>query len=162
MELHRFVPSKYTGVWNPWIEARGFTIDVAATLGGVTRDMLANWDRTGFLAPSMAAPRRGMPRRYSFRDLVAIRVVAELRTQGITHQALRKVVTYLCARSGLSPKEAIAATNLIADGDDVYEVQGDVPISALRRPGRSMLLMVPLDELVTKLQDQARALLAAA
>jgi len=153
MELHGFVQSM--------IELDGFAIEVAASLGGVTRDMLANWDRTGFLLPSVAAKRRGVARRYSFRDVVAIRVVGELRAKGITHQALRKVVEYLCARTGLSPTEAIAATNIVTDGHDLYEVNGDVSVSALRRPGQRMLLVVPLDELVTELQAKARALRAA-
>jgi DNA-binding transcriptional MerR regulator len=139
----------------------GFPTEFAAKLGGVTLDMLANWDRTGFLSPSVPAKRRGISRRYSFRDVVAVRVVGELRTKGITHQALRKVVEYLCARTGLSPTEAIAATNLITDGHDVYEVAGDASISTLRRPGQRMLLMVPLDELVAELQAKARALRAA-
>jgi len=143
------------------IELDGFTIETAASLGGVTRDTLANWDRSGFLSPSVPAKRRGVARRYSFRDVVAVRVVGELRMKGITHQALRKVVEYLCARTGLSPTEAIAATNLITDGHDVYEVKGDVSVSTLRRPGQRMLLMVPLDELVTELQAKARALRAA-
>lgn len=139
----------------------GVVIEVAASLGGVTRDMLGNWDRSGLLRPSIPAKRRGVNRRYSFRDLVAIRVVAALRSKGITHRSLRKVVEYLSARMGLSPTEALAATTLVTDGSDVYEVDGEVSISALRRPGQRVLLMVPLDELVAELQAKARALLAA-
>jgi DNA-binding transcriptional MerR regulator len=143
------------------MDHEGFPTEVAAKLGGVTLDMLANWDRTGFLSPSVPAKRRGISRRYSFRDVVAIRVVGELRTRGITHQALRKVVLYLCARTSLSPTDALASTNLVTDGHDVFEVKGDVSISTLHRPGQRMLLMVPLDELVTELQTKARALCAA-
>ena len=139
----------------------GFPTDVAAKLGNVTPKMLENWDTTGFLSPSVPAKRRGISRRYSFRDVVAIRVARDLKHEGIHLQALRKVVAYLAARTGLSPTEAIAATNLITDGHDVYEVKGDVSISTLRRPGQRMLLMVPLDELVAELQAKARALRAA-
>jgi DNA-binding transcriptional MerR regulator len=139
----------------------GFQTEVAAKLGGVTVDMLANWDRTGFLSPSVPAKRRGISRRYSFRDLVAVRVAAQLRAEGIPLQALRKVVAYLCARTGLSPTEALAATNLVTDGQDVHEVTGEASISTLRRPGQRMLLMVPLDAVVTELQARARALRAA-
>jgi len=143
------------------MDCEGFPTEIAAKLGGVTLDMLANWDRTGFLSPSVPAKRRGISRRYSFRDVVAIRVVGELRTRGITHQALRKVVQYLCARTGLSPTDALASMNLVTDGHDVYEVAGDVSISTLLRPGQRMLLMVPLHELVAELQAKARALRAA-
>jgi DNA-binding transcriptional MerR regulator len=139
----------------------GFPTDVAATLGNVTPKMLENWGATGFLAPSVPAKRRGISRRYSFRDVVAIRVVGQLRAEGIPLQALRKVVQYLCARTGLSPTEALASTNLVTDGRDVYEVKGEVSISTLRRPGQRMLLVVALDELVAELQAQTRALSAA-
>jgi DNA-binding transcriptional MerR regulator len=139
----------------------GFPTEVAAKLGGVTLDMLANWDRTGFLSPSVPAKRRGISRRYSFRDVVAIRVVGELRAEGIPLQALRKVVAYLVKRTGLSPTEALASTSLVTDGRDVYEVNGDASISTLHRPGQRLLLMVPLAELVADLQAKARALRAA-
>jgi DNA-binding transcriptional MerR regulator len=140
----------------------GFPTDVAARLGDVTPKMLENWEATGFLAPSVRAKRRGISRRYSFRDVVAIRVTGQLRAEGIPLQALRKVVQYLCHRTGLSPTEALASTNLVTDGRDVYEVKGEVSISTLRRPGQRMLLVVALDELVADLQAKARALRAAA
>jgi hypothetical protein len=84
-----------------------------------------------------------------------------LKQEGIPLQALRKVVAYLAARTGLSPTDALASTSLVTDGHDVYEVAGDASISTLRRPGQRMLLMVPLDELVAELQAKARALRAA-
>jgi DNA-binding transcriptional MerR regulator len=143
-------------------QQEGFPIEVAAKLGGVTFKMLRNWADTRFLAPSVPAKRRGISRRYSFRDVVAVRVASEMRSRGIPLQALRKVVKYLCSRTGLSPTEALASTNLVTDGHDVYEVAGHLSISTLRRPGQRMLLMVPLDELVAELQAKARALLHAA
>ena len=139
----------------------GFPTDVAAKLGGVTPKMLENWETTRFISPSFPAKRRGISRRYSFRDVVAIRIAGQLRAEGIPLQALRKVVQYLCARTGLSPTEALASTSLVTDGRDVYEVKGEVSISTLRRPGQRMLLVVALDELVAELQAQTRALSAA-
>jgi DNA-binding transcriptional MerR regulator len=155
MELHHLLTMM--------IASDGFTTKTATALAGVSRATLERWDRSGFLSPSVPAKRRGISREYSFRDIVAIRVASELKREGIPLQALRKVVAYLCARTGLSPTDALASTNLVTDGRDVYEVQGDVvSISTLRRPGQRMLLMVPLDELVRELQIKARALSAAA
>jgi DNA-binding transcriptional MerR regulator len=144
--------------------AEGFPTPIAAKLTGVSMGNLDKWYRTGFLIPSVAdAPSRGVSRVYGFRDLVAIRVVLELRDQGISLQSLRRVVEYLCSRKGLtSTSEALASSTLISDGEDVYEVEGDARISALRRPGQRMLLMVPLGELVTELRAKARAFNAAA
>ncbi len=140
----------------------GYPTPIAAKLTGVSVATLDNWDRRGFLKASIQpAGGHGVSRVYGFRDLIAIRVARELKQEGIPLQALRKVVAYLAARTGLSPTDALASTNLVTDGHDVYEVAGDASISTLRRPGQRMLLMVPLDELVAELQAKARALRAA-
>jgi DNA-binding transcriptional MerR regulator len=140
----------------------GYPTPIAAKLTGVSVATLDNWDRRGFLKASIhPAGGHGVSRVYGFRDLIAIRVARELKQEGIPLQALRKVVAYLAARTGLSPTDALASTSLVTDGHDVYEVAGDASISTLRRPGQRMLLMVPLDELVAELQAKARALRAA-
>jgi DNA-binding transcriptional MerR regulator len=140
----------------------GFPTPIASKLTGVSVATLNNWDRRGFLKASIqAAGGHGFARIYSFRDLIAIRVARDLKREGIPLQALRKVVAYLAARTGLSPTDALASTSLVTDGRDVYEVKGEASISTLRRPGQRMLLMVPLDELVAELQAKARALRAA-
>jgi hypothetical protein len=140
-----------------------FPIDLAAKIARVTTRRLNSWHETGFLLPSVPAPQRGRSALYSFADLVAIRVAAQLGDEGISVQALRKVVAYLCKRKGLSPTQALATTHLVTDGHDVYELAGDVSISTLRRPGqRTMLLMVvPLHDVVAELAAKARALRAA-
>jgi DNA-binding transcriptional MerR regulator len=140
----------------------GFATPIAAKLTDVSVATLQNWDRRGFLKASIQpAGGHGVSRVYSFRDLVAIRVARDLKREGIPLQALRRVVGYLCARKGLKPADALASTSLITDGRDVYEIEGDVSTSTLRRPGQRMLLMVPLGELVAELQAKARALRAA-
>jgi DNA-binding transcriptional MerR regulator len=140
----------------------GFPTSIAAKLTGASVATLDNWERRGFLKASIhQAGGHGIARVYSFRDLVAIRVALDLTQEGIPLQALRKVVKYLCARTKLSPAEALAATKLVTDGRDVYEVKGDASVSTLIRPGQRMLLMVPLDAVVSELQAKARALRAA-
>src|SRR2546425_8963549 len=118
----------------------GFPILLAAKIANVTPKTLHNWDARGFLTPSVAdAPARGVSRIYSFRDLVAIRVVCELRDAGISLQALRRVVKFLSGRKGLTASEALASATLVTDGRDVYVEQGEVTISELRRPGQRVL-----------------------
>jgi DNA-binding transcriptional MerR regulator len=139
----------------------GFITEIAASLGGVTVDLLENWNHSKLLCPSIPAPRRGISRRYTFRDVIAIRVLRELREGGIGGKSLHRVVKYLRARKGLSATEVLAGTTLITDGHDVYEIEGDALLSALRRPGQRLLFVLALDELVTELQVKARALHAA-
>jgi DNA-binding transcriptional MerR regulator len=138
-----------------------FTSANTAKIARVTLATLDNWSRRGILAPSITAP-APHPRRYTFRDLVAIRVLTALRDAGIDLGGLRRVVDYLRKRKGLSATEALVSTVLITDGHDVYEVEEDVPISALRKPGQAVFHVIALGTLVREVQHDARAVLSAA
>ncbi|HMO73291.1 MAG TPA: DUF433 domain-containing protein [Paracoccaceae bacterium] len=66
----------------------------AAALSGVTVGQLKRWDRLGFMHPSYADENRRVPygRIYSFRDIVTLRVLGQLRNSyGVSLQHLRKV-----------------------------------------------------------------------
>lgn len=57
-----------------------FTIDQAARLTGVSRRQLASWDRDGFFTPSVSdGERAAYARLYSFRDLLSLKVLNQLR-----------------------------------------------------------------------------------
>ena len=135
---------------------------LAAKVTGVTPATLDNWNSRGILDSTVAPGPPPQARLYTFRDLVAIRVLVELREAGIDPRGLRRVVEYLRKRKGLSATEALASTSLVTDGHDVFELEGDVTLSALRRPGQRVVFVVPFDELVTELQIKARAALQAA
>lgn len=71
-----------------------FSEEDAARLTGLSLAQLRGWDRTGFLQPSYAPDNRRQPysRVYSFRDIVSLRVLAQLRkAYGVPLQHLRKV-----------------------------------------------------------------------
>jgi uncharacterized protein (DUF433 family) len=66
----------------------------AARLSGLTVGQLRSWDRKGFFQPSYAESDRRLPysRIYSFRDIVALRVLGQLRkVHKVPLQHLRKV-----------------------------------------------------------------------
>jgi DNA-binding transcriptional MerR regulator len=142
----------------------GFPTPLTAKLTGVTEPTLNNWNRRGFLRPSIHTERlggNGNARMYSFRDLIAIRVANDLREQGIDVRSLRRVVSYLRKRKGLdlSPSDVLASTYLVTDGRDVYEVVGDAELlSTLRKPGQCGFLIVTLNELVNDVQRKVLAL----
>ena len=139
-----------------------FSSEETAKLSRVPAPRLNEWDRTGFLAASIPASRRGVSRRYTFRDVVALRIAAELREAGVSLQLLRKVVDYLRAREGLSATEVLARTNLVTNGEQVYEVAGDV---TLHVPSGQRVIgfhVIPLDQVVREVQRKARALRRAA
>ena len=142
---------------------RGFATAQVKLITGATKHILDNWHRAGvFSAEITGTPGHGVTRLYSFRDLVAIRVLMALRSSGISQAQLRKVVSYLRKRKGLSATDVLASTSLVTDGRDVYEVEGNVTLSTLRRPGqREFFVVLPFDELVTEVQTKALAQRAA-
>lgn len=87
-----------------------FTTQEAQRLTGLTPRRLQYWDETGFITPSIAARQgRGSPRLYSFRDLVQLRIAAQLRDQ-LSLQALRRLkhafdidAPFASVRFGISP-----------------------------------------------------------
>lgn len=139
-----------------------FSTEEAVELSRLPSRTLANWDSSGFLSASVPAKRRGVSKRYSFRDVIALRVAGELRGAGVTLQMLRKVVAYLRARDGLSATEVLARTNLVTDGERVYEVEGDVSIQLPSGQRTMNVTIVRLDQLVSEVQRKARALRRAA
>ena len=133
----------------------------AAKIARIPLTTLDNWNRRGILSPSGETARPANACRYTFRDLVAIRVLVALRNAGIDLGGLRRVVEYLRKRKGLSAAEALASTVLITDGHDVYEqLDGAISVSALQKPGQAVFL-IPLGCLVGEVQRDARALSAA-
>ena len=70
-----------------------FTVDLVADLTDLSVAQLHRWDRNGFFHPSLADPNRRRPcsRIYSFRDVVALRMIADLRKAGVSFAELKKV-----------------------------------------------------------------------
>jgi len=158
-------------------EEVSFPSPVAAKLTGVTDGTLEHWTERAFLKPSVRERGRGgrkAPRLYSFRDLVAIRVVAQLRERGLDVRHLHGVVAYVRSREGLDlDRDFPPRRLLITDGVQFVEVEKyadlDRPVTRRGAQGSqhpkvvpSVLLFVRFGELVTELQREARALRAAA
>lgn len=75
-----------------------FGEEAAARLTNVSVGQLRAWDKAGFFLPSFAAGNRRQPysRVYSFRDLVALRVLNALRNEhGVSLQHLKAVASEL-------------------------------------------------------------------
>ena len=75
-----------------------FSEDHVFKLTGLSKGRLRYWDRTEFFAPSYTDedPRVPFSRIYSFKDIVALRVLEMLRVQnGVPLQHLRKVAQSL-------------------------------------------------------------------
>lgn len=119
-----------------------FSTGEAVRITGVSFRNIDYWARTRFIVPSIAeAQGTGTERRYSFTDLLALRVARELREAGVSTQSLRRVVEFLRTRKGLA--RPLAECRLIATGTDVQLATSPEKImSALRTPGQTSFAFV--------------------
>jgi uncharacterized protein (DUF433 family) len=139
-------------------ELLGFSAEQVCRLTGLSLRQLSYWDATGFFSPEYGDPNRRQPysRVYSFRDLVGLRVLAQLRRQyAVALQELRAVAAWL-ADQGSTPW---ATLRLYVIG---RRVAFDDPRTGARlaaRPPGQMVLPIHLAEIAAEVQhdiDQMR------
>jgi DNA-binding transcriptional MerR regulator len=137
-------------------EPKGFSTTQVERLTSIGAKTLHFWDRSGFISPSIVqANGTGSRRIYSFRDLVALRVAAQLRDAGISLQSLRKVV--LALRDMHDLEQPLAETYLVTNGHEVFEKHGEDVMSVLRQPGQAMFsFVIDLTRTVEMLQEKIR------
>lgn len=119
-----------------------FSTGEAVRITGVSFRNIDYWARTKFIVPSIAdAKGTGTERKYSFSDLLALRVARELRDAGVSTQSLRRVVEFLRSRKGLT--NPLAQCHLIVTGSDVQiATSREKMMSALLRPGQTSFAFV--------------------
>src|SRR3954452_23378993 len=75
---------------------QGFKGPQACTIVGITYRQLDYWARTNLVRPSIHdAAGSGTQRRYSYRDLVELKVIKNLLDSGVSLQAARRAIEYL-------------------------------------------------------------------
>ena len=129
-----------------------FVISVAAELAGMHPQTLRQYDRMGLVSPKRTA---GRSRRYSMRDVVLLREIARLSSEGVGLEGIRRVLELEDEVSGLRARvrelEAMLADELLnRPGRRVFAAgsAGDiVPVRAGTRVRRQNALVVwrPLD-----------------
>ena len=66
-----------------------FVISVAADLAGMHPQTLRQYDRMGLVSPTRTA---GKSRRYSMRDVMQLREIAQLSSEGVSLEGIRRVL----------------------------------------------------------------------
>ncbi|MBW1953904.1 MAG: MerR family transcriptional regulator [Deltaproteobacteria bacterium] len=94
-------------------------------LTGVSYKQLDHWAVTGLIRPSVkAAKGNGSRRKYSFRDLVQIRVAKGLKGEGMSLQKIRSALIYL--RKHFPDTEApLAQLKFVTNGSDIFVLDKD-------------------------------------
>jgi DNA-binding transcriptional MerR regulator len=100
----------------------GFTAEQATRFTGCTAHQLRYWDRIDLVKPSVqqTGGRPGVRRLYSFRDLIALRVIRSLLEGGMSLQRVRRAIEYLRKKAGLD--EHLSEVKLVTDGQSVFKV----------------------------------------
>lgn len=129
----------------------GFTAHQATKFTGCTARQLRYWDHIGLVRPSVQGTggRPGVPRLYSFRDLVALKVVRSLLDGGMSLQRVRRAWEYLNKRAGLDRQ--LSEVKLITDGVSIFKVarrNGEI-IDALKEG--QLAFFVAIDDIATGL-----------
>src|SRR2546426_9340528 len=132
----------------------GFTAHQACKFTGCTSRQLRYWDQIGLVEPGIqkTGGRPGIPRLYSFRDLVALRVVKSLLDGGMSLQRVRRAWDFLNRRAGLD--RHLAEVKLVTDGKSVFRVvrrEGEV-LDALREG--QMAFFVAIDEVTRQVSGE--------
>jgi len=131
----------------------GFTSHQASRLTGCTPRQLRYWDQVGLVQPSVQSTggRPGVPRLYSFRDLVALRVVKSLLDGGMSLQRVRRSWEYLNSKAKLD--KHLSEVKLVTDGQSIFKIsrKRDEILDALR--GGQMAFFVEIDQIARSVND---------
>jgi DNA-binding transcriptional MerR regulator len=101
---------------------QGFTAEQASKLTNCTSHQLRYWDRVGLVKPTIQGTggRPGVRRLYSFRDLVALKVVRRLLDNGMSLQRVRRAWEYLRRHGDM--ESHLSHLTLVSDGSTIYEL----------------------------------------
>ena len=118
--------------------ARSFSTAEVARLTGLTARQLDHWDRKGFLRPSLErASGYGSSRRYSFADVVRLRVAARLRASGVGLARIRRCAEALAK---LDPSADLGGARLMVVGASVLWARSDREVVDLLKDGQLVLV----------------------
>lgn len=126
----------------------GFRGPQVCKLVGITYRQLDYWARTGLLRPSISDARgSGTQRRYSYHDVLELKIIKQLLDAGVSLQRARRAVE--CLRGGLGAD--LASTSLVLAGSDSVLARGDGEVVDLLRGGQGVFNIVPLSGVVEEL-----------
>lgn len=131
----------------------GFSAQQASQLTGCTQHQLRYWDRVDLVRPSIQGTggRPGVRRLYSFRDLVALRVVRSLLDNGMSVQRVRRAWDYL--RRNAEMDSHLSEVKLVTDGNTIFRIaSGDEELLDALREGQ-LAFFVAIDSITRSVEE---------
>ena len=116
----------------------------AAEIVGISYRQLDYWARTDLIRPGVAdAKGSGTRRRYSYRNLLELKLVKTLLDNGIKLESIREAFSYLRDQLG---EDVTAAKLMIAGNSAVLVREGDDLVDVVNRyQGQGVLNLLALD-----------------
>ncbi|RRQ21967.1 helix-turn-helix domain-containing protein [Thiohalobacter thiocyanaticus] len=97
-----------------------YPVEIAARLSGLSMDMVNYLCRYGVVKPSGNTKRgRGHRRKFTFSDILLLRVISQLLSNGISVQRLRRSLAEL-QKQGKSTNHILKKKYLVTDGKSIY------------------------------------------
>jgi DNA-binding transcriptional MerR regulator len=130
-------------------EGEGFRGAQVCTLVGITYRQLDYWARTNLLRPSITdATGSGSQRRYSYSDVLELKVIKRLLDAGLKLQQARRAVE--CLRGDLGAD--LASSQLVLVGSHSVLAHSDGEIVDLLAGGQGVFNILPLSAVVSELE----------
>ena len=104
-----------------------YKTDLVMQLTGATSNQLKYWGRLDLITPSI----NGRRARYSFKDIVKLRVLVSLRKKGLSLQKIRLGISHLSEM--LPDDELLSRLIIYTDGMDMIVVEKGNYFSAITR-----------------------------
>jgi DNA-binding transcriptional MerR regulator len=134
--------------------SEGFSGAAVCRITGVTYRQLDYWARTELVTPSVASAKgSGSKRRYSYRDILEVKVVKSLLDAGVALGRARQAVE--CLREGLGVDLASASLVLTSSSSVLAASNGE--LVDLLRGGQGVFNIVPMSSVVADIEVQLSA-----
>ena len=146
------------------VEPTFSTSDILKLVPGLTYRQIDYWCSSGLIIPSAKRTQFKKKKHFLLADIVAVRVVFEMRSKGFSIQQLRRITRTLRENRN-AVKNPLASHKLIVVPGErekdlavhVVEADGDYLESVLRQPGQMMdqAITIPLQPLSAPIREKA-------
>ncbi|HXA31083.1 MAG TPA: MerR family transcriptional regulator [Acidimicrobiales bacterium] len=127
----------------------GFRGPQVCSLVGITYRQLDYWARTGLLRPSIADARgSGSQRRYSYNDVLELKVIKQLLDAGLKLKQARQAIQ--CLRDDLGAD--LASAQLVLAGSRSVLAHSNGEVVDLLAGGQGVFNVLPLSGVVKELE----------
>ena len=118
-------------------DGQGFRAPQVCKIVGITYRQLDYWARTDLLVPSLqSAQGSGSHRRYSFQDIVQLRVVKRLLDAGMSLKKIRTAMDLL--RDQLQSDNPLTDVTLLSDGITIFAAHSADEVFDVFRRGQGV------------------------